>query len=259
MDESPNFHLLDQLPTQNEIMQSNNNVQTPTNNNLPPIYDNNIPQEVINNNNNNDQIPINYVPPPLYDDNIPKEVMKDNNEGRQTSFDPPPIYDNNIPQEFSKPSENTSAEYPSLSQQEPKTIYQQLNIQNPLGQNNNNYSPQNNMNSDNLNIYDKPIYLPPNIPTPQTVEIEHIPEEPKLEVKEPAYQEPVYQLHELPQPKISENQKSSCCEDCCDECGICCDHCCRDCERCCSQINWAEIICICCVAICYAIISGSSK
>ena len=61
MDESPNFHLLEQLPTENEIIQNNNNVQTPKNNNPLPIYDNNIPQEVMKNNNN--ERTTNSIPP----------------------------------------------------------------------------------------------------------------------------------------------------------------------------------------------------
>ena len=44
-----------------------------------------------------------------------------------------------------------------------------------------------NINSNDLNLYDKPIDLPPNIPTPQIEEMKQIPEEPKLEVKKPVY------------------------------------------------------------------------
>ena len=76
-DDIPSNQLLDDLPTQNEIIQ-NNNGETVSNYNPPPIYDNNIPQEVIqNNNNNNNQIPINYIAPPIYDNNnTPQEYTK---------------------------------------------------------------------------------------------------------------------------------------------------------------------------------------
>ena len=74
-DDIPSNQLLDDLPTQNEIMQ-NNGGETASNYNPPPIYDNNIPQEIIQNNNNNDQTPTNYNPPPIYDNNIPQEVIQ---------------------------------------------------------------------------------------------------------------------------------------------------------------------------------------
>ena len=101
MDDIPNNQLLDDLPTQNEIMQSNNNEERISNYNPPPIYDNNIPQEVIQNN-NNEQIPINNIPPPIYDNNI-------------------------TPQEYSKPSENIPSQYPPLPEQNPNIINEDLN------------------------------------------------------------------------------------------------------------------------------------
>ena len=100
MDDIPSNQLLEELPTQNEIMESNTDSQTPSDYNPPPIYDNNIAQQNLDNNN----------------------------------YTPPPIYDNNIPQEYSKPSENVPSQYPSFpaqNQNKPNTIYQRLNLQNP--------------------------------------------------------------------------------------------------------------------------------
>ena len=253
MDDIPSNQLLEQLPTQNEIMQSNNDSQTSSDYNPPPQYDNNIPQQPLDNNINNNyqQSSSNCIPPPIYDNNISQQNLDNNN------YTPPPIYDNNIPQEYSKPSENVPSQYPSIpaqNQNKPNTIYQRLNLQNPLSQNiNNNYPPQSNINPKNSNIYDNQIYLPLDNPTPTSVEIKN--EEPKLEV-----QDPVYQLQVVPAPVSNQNQNqkkilnnatndscAECCEDCCDKFCTC----------------LARSLAICCrnfiAACCEAILTGLCK
>ena len=239
MDESPNFHLLEQLPTENEIIQNNNNVQTPKNNNPLPIYDNNIPQEVMKNNNN--ERTTNSIPPSKNTINIPQDVTDNNiNESRQTSFAPPPIYGDNIEQEVTPQSDNIPIQYLPPSPKNPELINEPINIQNPLNQNDNTYSSQMNINSNDLNLYDKPIDLPPNIPTPQIEEMKQIPEEPKLEVKKPVYKLNTF-LNE------SENNPNDCgcrCRCCCRKCYYC-EECCRRGE----WVKWFIYICVCIVIL----------
>ena len=70
MDDFPSNKLLDDLPTQNEVMQSNSNnaSQTPTDLTPPPIYD--------NDNNTNNQPSQYYNHPPIYNNNVPQEVTR---------------------------------------------------------------------------------------------------------------------------------------------------------------------------------------
>ena len=222
MDDFPSNKLIDDLPTQNEVMQSssNNAPQTPTELTPPPIYDN-------NNNNNNQPSPAPapspyYNPPPIYNNNVPQEVKQDNNNYQpQANYTPPPIYNNNIPQEIPKPSANVSYQKP----------------QDPLSQNYNNYASQAGANSAQANVYDNQIELPPELPTPQIVEFKQL----------PAVKEPVYQM----QPMVIQNQKRvnyvssrSCCDECCDDCANCCTS--RECEEC---LACFAVFCQCLAAV----------
>ena len=95
MDGNSNNPLLDQLPTQNEIYQSHNNN---------------------NNNNNNEQTPSNYIPPPIYDNNIPQEITQDNNDnndGRLSCLEAPPAFDNNQKPSIQEPLSQDNNNYPS--------------------------------------------------------------------------------------------------------------------------------------------------
>ena len=247
MDDKSNFHLLDQLPTENEVMQNSNSVQTPGNDNPPPIYDNNFPKEVISNNNEPNT---NYIPPPIYDNSNPQELIdNNNNEGRQTSFEPPPVYSVNNIQEVAPQSENIPVQYPPPPSQNSGLISEPINIPDPLSQNPNTYSSQISTNSNDNNLYEKPIYQPPNLPTPQLVEVKQVPQEPIIEVKEP-----VYQLRELPVERPKINYQRRCCDDC--DCDCDCDCCSRECEECCRSgewVKWVFIICYCVILILGAI------
>ena len=256
MNDIPSNQLLEDLPTQNEIMQSNNDSQTPTDFNPPPLNDNNIPQQPLD----NQQTTTNYIPPKIYDNNIPQQPL-DNNNYQQTTvnYTPPPVYDSNAIQEYPKPSEDVPSQnvpvqyapFPEQNQNQPNTIYQSVNVPDPLSQNFNNYQTQSNTNPNNPNIYDNQIYLPTNIPTPEPAEVKQ--EELKVEVPEP-----VYQLQVVPAPQSNQiqntNQNVKYEESCCDCCLDCmkdfCDGCCRDCEKCCENIDWAAIICCCFVLLC---------
>ena len=182
MENNSNNPLSDQLPTQNEIYQShNNNVKY-----------------------NNEQTPSNYNPPPIYDNNIPQEINQDNNnnEGRLSSLEAPPAYDN----------------------------YQPLDVKAPLS-----YPSQTNIKDNNSNIYDKPINHPLNISSPQSIKKEQIPQDTKLEVKEP-----VYQLQVVPQQQYYNINNRPCCQECCNKCCDDCQSCCDDCcDSCCKNINWS--------------------
>ena len=119
MDDNSNNPILDQLPSENEVLQNNND------------------------NNSNEQIQSNYTPPPIYENN-----------------------NSNIPQEVLHPPQNVPVQYPPPPPPAPRTIYEELNIQNPLSQNNNNITPQSNSNSTETNIYNNQLYVPeekPNI------------------------------------------------------------------------------------------------
>ena len=258
MDDFHNNQLLDDLPTQNEVMH-NNNEERVSNYNPPPIYDNNIPQEVIqNNNNNNDQTPTNYNPPPIYDNNIPQEVIQNNNSNNNNNnnnnteqipinYIPPPIYyNNNTPQEYTKPTEYIPSQYPPAPQQNPNNINGKLNWQDPLSQNINNYPPQiNNSNSTTSNIYDNKIS--PYIPSPQPVEEKQIPEESNSEDSED--NDPVYQLQLLREKRRKLHENECCCEYCCDDCDLCCDTCCSKCDSCCNNSDLQGCL-ECCVVLC---------
>ena len=66
---------------------------------------------------------------------------------------------------------NVPIQYRSFQENNSNAKYQGLNLQDPINQNNNNYPSQANINSNNANIYDNQTYHPPNIPTPQSVEV----------------------------------------------------------------------------------------
>ena len=89
MDINSNNPLIDQLPTQNEVYQSYNN---------------------------NDQTPSDYIPPPIYDNNIIQDINKDNNdnnEPRLSTLEAPPAFDNYIKLDVKDPLSQDNNNYPS--------------------------------------------------------------------------------------------------------------------------------------------------
>ena len=89
MDINSNNPLIDQLPTQNEVYQSHNN---------------------------NDQTPSDYIPPPIYDNNIIQDINKDNNdnnEPRLSTLEAPPAFDNYIKLDVKDPLSQDNNNYPS--------------------------------------------------------------------------------------------------------------------------------------------------
>jgi hypothetical protein len=243
-----------QFPSQEEIINNNNYQENQTSNYIPPI----------DNKNNQDIQPSNYIPP----------IDNKNNQDIQPSNYIPPIYNNNnnnyIPPEVSLPPPNPPISYPKApaQPQQPRTIYQQLNIPNPLNQNlsgQDNPNTYTNSTNNNIpspsNIYDYQSMIPPNIPNipiPESVEEKHIP----LEVQQninvgiaPPIPLETYQPVNNNTNIKSQNiyQEKSCCEDC----GECCESCCQcfgDCltcqccdEECCN--NCAEFA-ECLIGVC---------
>ena len=87
MDINSNNPLIDQLPTQNEVYQSHNN---------------------------NEQTPSDYIPPPIYDNNIIQDINKDNNdnnEPRLSTLEAPPAYDNYIKLDVKDPLSQDNNNY----------------------------------------------------------------------------------------------------------------------------------------------------
>ena len=119
MEDNPNNQLLEQLPTQDEIIQINNN---------------------------NEQTPSDYIPPQINDNN-----------------------NNNTPQEIPPQQENPSIQI-QTPQQKPKTIYEELNVKDPLSQNLISSTPETNI--DNTNNNNNQIDTPVTITIPERMEIE---------------------------------------------------------------------------------------
>ena len=239
MNDSSNIQLSEQIETQNELIQNNNDEQNQTNYNIQQIEDiNNIPQDEIQNNYNN-QILINNNLPYTYDNNIPQANLQDNNINQEqidynpsnindndipeeelqynynnsvqtsSNFDPSQIYDNTRSQEVKQPIDSLHVQYPPPSQQNIRTIYQDLKISNPVSLNyNNNYPPQINPDS---NINDNQT----NIKENQT------PIENKSEIKKPK--------SNGVEQKNNENENKCWCKRCCESCCSGCDGC-DDCD-----------------------------
>ena len=104
-----------------------------------------------------------------------EEIQNNNSNQIQTDYDPP-SENNFIPLEVSLPPDKPQVNYPPSH---PRTIYDQLNIPNPVSQNYNNNSPETNPNiyTGPSNIYDYQSNIPqniPNMPIPQSIEEQQI-------------------------------------------------------------------------------------
>jgi len=210
---------------------------------------------------------------------FPSEVEIQNNQ--TPNYNPPPDDTNNQP---AMPAVNPPIQYPPP--QPPQTIYQQLNIQNPISQGYNSPSvPQTSDYTSSSGIYTYQSNIPPpniipNIPNPQSIE------EVPPEVQQMNYIPPPEQNAPVKIPLSIENNEQyvykntnrveiskSCCSDCCEACceclGECCegcckcfeeclaceccdDQCCKDCSdftECCLAVCQICVVCLSCLEI----------
>ena len=189
-----------------------------------------------------------------------QEEVQNNNQ--TPSYVPPPNNENDY--QPAMPAANPPVQYPPY---QPQTIYQQLNIPNPISEQNNNNIPPINQYPPSSGIYDYQSNYPPNnvpnIPIPQSVEEEEIPPEvqQQMNMAQPPNTESIpvetdqvqkslldekienervnaninrNQIH----PNVSDNCCDVCCECFCDCLGECCGEFCKCCEAC--------ITCECC-------------
>ena len=196
---------------------------------------------------------------------FPSEAEVQNNS--TPNYNPPPA-DNYI--QPTMPAPNPPIQYPPP--QPPHTIYQQLNIPNPISQNNNDQSiPPNSAYTSSSGIYDYQSNIPPpniipNMPKPQS--IEEIPPEVQQQqvdsVKLPLNVEENNNKI-VANPSKNKNEDEWCIDRCCDSfcecCGACCegfcsclaceccdDDCCRACADCTECVLGVCQICLLCLS-----------
>ena len=198
---------------------------------------------------------------------FPSEAEIYNNQ--TPNYNPPPDDTYNQP---AMPPVNPPIQYPPP--QPPHSIYQQLNIPNPLSENNiNSSSPQTNAYTASSGIYDYQSNIPPpniipNIPNPQSIKEIPLEVQPANNISLPQQQAPVEKPLLLQTDEQYVNKKSNsvqvstcCCRDCCEACcaclGECCEGCCKCFEECLACECCDEQCCQnctefteCCLAVC---------